>query len=81
MQITATIDQGRIGHSDRRPALFVRPAKIDFSVSIKTPQGERGCVVRAADSYEAARHGIARLNIRDEEIPANGLDVRVRVSS
>lgn len=52
-----------------------------FTVSIKTPQGERGMRVKAPDSLTATKIGIARLNIKDHEIPPNGLDLRVRAQA
>ncbi len=52
-----------------------------FTVSIKTPTSERALRVKARDSLTATRIGIARLNIRAEEIPPTGLDVRVRATA
>lgn len=54
---------------------------LHFSVSIKTPQGERALRVKARDSLTATKIGIRRLNIRDHEIPPAGLDLKVRATA
>lgn len=53
---------------------------IPFCVRMKTDKSERGCRVEAVDSLTATKLGIAKLNIRDEEIPAHGLALSVEVS-
>lgn len=56
-------------------------AEINFSVSIKTPKGERGLRVKAQDALAATKQAISRLAIRDNEIPPGGLELRVRASA
>lgn len=54
---------------------------IPFVIHMQTDTGERGFRMMAPDSLVATKEGIARLNIRDEEISPLGLAIRVEVTS
>lgn len=58
----------------------MQAALIPFCIRMATDKGERGFRLEATDSLTAIKQGIARLNVRDEEISPCGLAIRVEVT-